>query len=65
MSKKQILSQENWVKQLEWRLLNVVWHDKYGICHALWNKSVGQDYAKTANEYYDYIKRNKRELLEL
>ncbi len=65
MSKKQILSQENWVKQLEWRLLNVVWHDKYGICHALWNKSVGQDYAKTANEYYNYIKRNKRELLEL
>jgi len=65
MSKKEILSQENWVKQLEWRLLNVVWHDKYGICHALWNKSVGQDYAKTANEYYNYIKRNKRELLEL
>jgi len=65
MSKKEILSQEDWVKQLEWRLLNVVWKDKYGICHALWNKSVGQDYAKTANEYYDYIKRNKRELLEL
>tara|TARA_R100000700_G_C3128603_1_gene114706 strand:+ start:199 stop:396 length:198 start_codon:yes stop_codon:yes gene_type:complete len=65
MSKKQILSQKDWVKQLEWRLLNVVWKDKYGICHALWNKSVGQDYAKTANEYYDYIKRNKRELLEL
>ena len=65
MSKKVILSQKDWVKQLEWRLLNVVWKDKYGICHALWNKSVGQDYAKTANEYYDYIKRNKRELLEL
>jgi len=65
MSKKEILSQHDWAKQLEWRLLNVVWHDKYGICHALWNKSVGQDYAKTANEYYDYIKRNKRELLEL
>jgi hypothetical protein len=65
MSKKEILSQKDWVKQLEWRLLNVVWKDKYGICHALWNKSVGQDYAKTANEYYDYIKRNKRELLEL
>ena len=65
MSKKVILSQKDWVKQLEWRLLNVVWHDKYGICHALWNKSVGQDYVKTANEYYDYIKRNKRELLEL
>ena len=65
MSKKAILSQEDWVKQLEWRLRNVVWKDKYGICHALWNKSVGQDYAKTANEYYDYIKRNKRELLEI
>ena len=65
MSKKVILSQKDWVKQLEWRLLNVVWKDKYGICHALWNKSVGQDYAKTANEYCDYIKRNKRELLEL
>ena len=65
MSKKVILSQEDWVKQLEWRLLNVVWKDKYGICHALWNKSVGQDYAKTANEYYDYIKRNKGELLEI
>ena len=65
MSKKQILSQKDWVKQLEWRLLNVVWKDKYGICHALWNKSVGQDYAKTADEYYDYIKRNKRELLEI
>ena len=65
MSKKEILSQHDWAKQLEWRLLNVVWHDKYGICHALWNKSVGQDYAKTANEYYDYIKRNKRELLEI
>jgi len=65
MSKKEILSQHDWAKQLEWRLLNVVWHDKYGICHALWNKSVGQDYAKTANEYYNYIKRNKRELLEL
>ncbi len=65
MSKKAILSQEDWVKQLEWRLQNVVWKDKYGICHALWNKSVGQDYAKTANEYYDYIKRNKRELLEI
>ena len=35
MSKKQILSQEDWVKQLEWRLLNVVWKDKYGVCHAL------------------------------
>ena len=65
MSKKEILSQDDWVKQLEWRLLNVVWHDKYGICHALWNKSVDQDYAKTANEYYNYIKRNKRELLEI
>ena len=65
MSKKVILSQEDWVKQLDWRLLNVVWKYKYGICHALWNKSVGQDYAKTANEYYDYIKRNKRELLEI
>ena len=65
MSKKEILSQDAWVKQLEWRLLNVVWKDKYGICHALWNKGVGQDYAKTANEYYDYIKRNKRELLEI
>ena len=65
MSKKVILSQKDWVKQLEWRLLNVVWHDKYGICHALCNKSVGQDYVKTANEYYDYIKRNKRELLEI
>ena len=65
MSKKEILSQKDWVKQLEWRLLNVVWKDKYGICHALWDKSVGQDYAKTANEYYDYIKRNKRELLEI
>ena len=65
MNKKEFLSQKDWVKQLEWRLLNVVWKDKYGICHALWNKSVGQDYAKTANEYYDYIKRNKRELLEI
>ena len=65
MSKKQILSQENWVKQLEWRLLNVVWHDKYGICHALWNKSVGQDYVKTTNEYYNWILKNRKELLEI
>ena len=65
MSKKEILSQHDWAKQLEWRLLNVVWHDKYGVCHALWNNSVGQDYVKTTNEYYNWILENRKELLEL
>ena len=65
MSKKQILSQHDWEKQLEWRLLNVVWTDKYGIRHALWNKSVGQDYVKTTNEYYNWILEDRKELLEI
>ena len=65
MSKKEILSQKDWEKQLEWRLLSVVWTDKHGVRHALWDKSVGQNYAEAANEYYDWIKRNKRNLLEI
>ena len=65
MSKKEILSQHDWAKQLEWRLLSVVWTDKYGIRHALWDKSDGQDYTKTTSEYYNWILENRKELLEL
>ena len=65
MSKKEILSQDDWEKQLEWRLLNVVWTDKYGIRHALWNKSVAQNYNIVKYEYYNWILENRKELLEL
>ena len=65
MSKKEILSQDDWEKQLEWRLLNVVWTDKYGIRHALWNKGVAQNYNIVKYEYYNWILENRKELLEL
>tara|TARA_R110002020_G_C15799663_1_gene731023 strand:+ start:114 stop:311 length:198 start_codon:yes stop_codon:yes gene_type:complete len=65
MSKKEILSQDDWEKQLEWRLLNVVWTDKHGIRHALWNKSVAQNYNIVKYEYYNWILENRKELLEL
>ena len=65
MSKKEILSQKDWEKQLEWRLLNVVWYDKYGTCHALWNKTRDVDYVKIATKYYNWIKKNRKNLLEI
>ena len=72
--KKEILSQKDWERQLEYRCSNVVWEDKFGTRHALWSKhpTVGEDgelimvdnVAKSI-QYYDWIKENRLKLLEI
>ena len=74
MKKKKILSLGQWERQLEYRCSNVVWRDKFGTNHALWSKHptidkngelIMVDNVKKAIQYYDWIRENKQELLEI
>ena len=66
---------KNWERQLEYRCSNVVWRDKFGTNHALWSKVPRMDYetgelimvdnVEKAIQYYDWIRENKPELLEI
>ena len=62
--KKEILSQKDWERQLEYRCSNVVWEDKFGSRRALWSKhpTIGEDgelimvdNVKKAIQYYESI----------
>ena len=68
-----LLPFEKWVKELRYQKSNVVWVDKFGIKHALWSKNPSIN--KTGDlimvnnkmkeiEYYNWIVKNKPELLE-
>ena len=68
-----LLPFEKWVKELRYQKSNVVWVDKFNTKHALWSKSpsINKDgdlivvNNKTKEiEYYNWIIKNKPELLE-
>jgi|TARA_R110002020_G_scaffold23246_1_gene77614 hypothetical protein len=66
---------ENWNKELIYYNKSVSWIDKFGIKHALWSKVPRMNYetgelirvdnVKKALQYYNWIKENKPELLEI
>tara|TARA_R110002012_G_scaffold256935_1_gene437135 strand:- start:316 stop:531 length:216 start_codon:yes stop_codon:yes gene_type:complete len=65
---------EEWSKELIYHNKSVSWTDKFGINHALWSKVpltdkngnlVMVDNIEKAIEYYDWIRENKQELLEI
>ena len=71
---KKIMSIESWIKQLRYQKSNVVWVDKFGVKHALWSKKphIGEngelimiDNVMKEIQYYDWIRENKPELLEI
>ena len=65
---------EEWNKELIYLNKSVAWIDKNGINHALWSKvpkldkngqSVMIDNIEKTIEYYNWIRENKQELLEI
>ena len=71
---KKIKTLEDRSKELIYYNKSVAWIDKFGIKHALWSKvpSTNEDgdlimvnNVKKAIEYYDWIRENKQELLEV
>ena len=65
---------EDCSKELIYYNKSVAWIDKFGIKHALWSKVpstnengdlVMVNNVKKAIEYYDWIRENKQELLEI
>ena len=65
---------EDWSKELIYYNKSVTWIDKHGVKHALWSKvsSIDEngDFIVVNNtikeiEYYDWIRENKQELLEI
>ena len=65
---------EDWSKELIYYNKSVAWVDKNGINHALWSKVPSTDEngnlimvnnVEKAIEYYDWIRENKQELLEI
>jgi len=72
--KKKIKTLENWSKELIYYNKSVAWIDKHGVNHALWSKVPSTDengdlimVNNTVKEieYYDWIRENKPELLEI
>ena len=72
--KKKIKTLENWSKELIYYNKSVAWIDKHGVKHALWSKVSSIDEngdfivvnnVKKEIEYYDWIRENKPELLEI
>ena len=72
--KKNIKTLENWSKELIYYNKSVAWIDKHGINHALLSKvpstDENGDLVMVNNtvkeiEYYDWIRENKPELLEI
>ena len=66
---------EDWSKELNYYNKSVSWIDKFGTKHALWSKVPRMNYdtgelimvynVEKAIEYYDWIRENKPELLEI
>ena len=65
---------EDWSRELIYYNKSVAWIDKKGIKHSLWSKvpHVGEDgnlimvdNSKMSIIYYDWIRENKPELLEI
>ena len=65
---------EDWSKELIYYNKSVAWIDKNGINHALWSKIPSTDEngdlvmvnnVEKTIEYYDWIRENKPELLEI
>ena len=65
---------EDWSKELIYYNKSVAWIDKHGVKHALWSKVSSIDEngdfivvnnVKKEIEYYDWIRENKQELLEI
>ena len=72
--KKEIMSLESWCKELIYYNKSVAWIDKFGKKHKLWSKVPSQDDAgnlvfvnstQMSIIYYDWIRENKQELLEI
>tara|TARA_R100000152_G_C6748001_1_gene171577 strand:+ start:569 stop:790 length:222 start_codon:yes stop_codon:yes gene_type:complete len=71
---KKIMSLESWCKELIYYNKSVAWIDKFGTNHKLWSKVPHQDEngdlvmvnnGKMSIMYYDWIRENKPELLEI
>ena len=72
---KKIKTLESWNKELIYYNKSVSWIDKFGTKHALWSKVPRMNYetgelimgnnTEKAIEYYDWIRENKQELLEI
>ena len=65
---------EDWSKELIYYNKSISWIDKFGIKHKLWSKVPHQDKngnlvmvnsMQKAIQYYDWIRKNKQELLEI
>ena len=65
---------EDWSKELIYYNKSVSWIDKFGTKHKLWSKVPHQDKngnlvmvnnTQKAIQYYDWIRENKQELLEI
>ena len=72
--KKSIKTLKDWSKELIYYNKSVAWIDKHGIKHALWSKVSSIDEngnfivvnnVEKEVEYYDWIRENKPELLEI
>ena len=72
--KKKIMSLKSWSNELRYQKSNVVWVCKFNTEHVLWSKLPKIDKngnlimvnnTEKAIEYYNWIRENKQELLEL
>ena len=72
--KKKIMSLKSWSNELRYQKSNVVWVCKFNTKHILWSKIpkinengnfIMVNNVKKAIEYYNWIRENKQELLEI